>query len=540
MKTLLVAINAKYSHTNLAVRSLKKVLDSAGIPAESAEFTINQTPDDVLREIVAFTPERVLFSCYIWNIAMVRRVGADLRLLFPEASILLGGPEVSFDAEKQLASMPWADGILCGEGEGQITRVLAEDRPRGVFYADGFVDLDTLPFPYEDLDALQNRVIYYESTRGCPFGCSYCLSSADRTTRTRSLPLVFADLQRLLDARVMQVKFVDRTFNLDAKRALQIWRYLAVHDNRITCFQMELGGDLLTEEQLAFLKTVRPGLFQFEIGVQSTCGETMETVCRKTDFAKLRAHVLAVKSAGNIHQHLDLIAGLPGEGFERFGKSYDEVFALRPEQLQLGFLKLLRGSRLYAQRGAYGLVHSEYPPYEILRTRELSFSELTRLKLVEEMTEVYYNSGRFEKTLEYLLRFCPSPFEAFLALGERMPRQRSVGKYEHYDLLFAFAAERGCDPKVIRWLVRFDLLRKERPKKLPDCCGESLNGLYRRELAQLHLLKSQAAEVFPFDVTASEHTPGAVAVVCDYEAKDALGRAAYEKIPLPGKELCFG
>lgn len=540
MKTLLVAINAKYSHTNLAVRSLKKVLDSAGIPAESAEFTINQTPDDVLREIVAFTPERVLFSCYIWNIAMVRRVGADLRLLFPEASILLGGPEVSFDAEKQLASIPWADGILCGEGEGQITRVLAEDRPRGVFYADGFVDLDTLPFPYEDLDALQNRVIYYESTRGCPFGCSYCLSSADRTTRTRSLPLVFADLQRLLDARVMQVKFVDRTFNLDAKRALQIWRYLAVHDNRITCFQMELGGDLLTEEQLAFLKKVRPGLFQFEIGVQSTCGETMETVCRKTDFAKLRAHVLAVKSAGNIHQHLDLIAGLPGEGFERFGKSYDEVFALRPEQLQLGFLKLLRGSRLYAQRGAYGLVHSGYPPYEILCTRELSFSELTRLKLVEEMTEVYYNSGRFEKTLEYLLRFCPSPFEAFLALGERMPRQRSVGKYEYYDLLFAFAAERGCDPEVIRWLVRFDLLRKERPKKLPDCCGESLNGLYRRELAQLHLLKSQAAEVFPFDVTASEHTPGAVAVVCDYEAKDALGRAAYEKIPLPGKELCFG
>ena len=539
MKTLLVAINAKYSHTNLAVRSLKKVLDSAGIPAESAEFTINQTPDDVLREIVAFTPERVLFSCYIWNIAMVRRVGADLRLLFPEASILLGGPEVSFDAEKQLASMPWADGILCGEGEGQITRVLAEDRPRGVFYADGFVDLDTLSFPYEDLDALQNRVIYYESTRGCPFGCSYCLSSADRTTRTRSLPLVFADLQRLLDARVMQVKFVDRTFNLDAKRALQIWRYLAVHDNRITCFQMELGGDLLTEEQLAFLKTVRPGLFQFEIGVQSTCGETMETVCRKTDFAKLRAHVLAVKSAGNIHQHLDLIAGLPGEGFERFGQSYDEVFALRPEQLQLGFLKLLRGSRLYAQRGAYGLVHSEYPPYEVLRTRELSFSDLSRLKSVEEMTEVYYNSGRFERTLEYLLQFCPSPFEAFLALGERMPRQRSLGKYEYYDLLFAFAVKRGCDPEAVRWLIRFDLLRKERPKKLPACCGESLSGNYRRELAQLHLLKSQAAEVFPFDVTTPEYTPGAVAVVCDYEAKDALGRAAYDKIPMSEKEPCF-
>lgn len=539
MKTLLVAVNAKFSHTNLAVRSLKKALDAAEIPAEFAEFTINQTPDEILRGIAAFAPDRVLFSCYIWNIAMVRRIGADLRLLFPEASILLGGPEVSFDAEKQLQSMPWADGILCGEGEGQIARVLGEDRPRGVFCADAFINLDTLPFPYEDLDALQNRVIYYESTRGCPFGCSYCLSSADRTTRARSLPLVFADLQRLLDARVMQVKFVDRTFNLDAERALRIWRYLAEHDNRITCFQMELGGDLLTEEQIAFLQTVRPGLFQFEIGVQSTCGETMETVCRKTDFAKLRENVLAVKSAGNIHQHLDLIAGLPGEGFERFGKSYDEVFALRPEQLQLGFLKLLRGSRLYAQRGAYGLVHSDYPPYEILCTRELSFSELTRLKSVEEMTEVYYNSGRFEKTLEYLFRFCPSPFEAFLALGERMPRQRSVGKYEYYDLLFAFAAERGCDPEVIRWLIRFDLLRKERPRKLPDCCGESLTGNYRREIAQLHLPKNQAAEVFPFDVTAPEHTPGVVAVVCDYEARDALGRTAYKKLPLSRKEPCF-
>ncbi len=532
MKTLLVAINAKFSHTNLAVRALKKALDAAKIPAEFAEFTINQMPDAILQEIAAFAPDRVLFSCYIWNIGMVRRIGADLRLLFPEASILLGGPEVSFDAERQLASMPWADGILCGEGEGQIARVLDEARPRGVFCADGFIDLDTLPFPYEDLDSLQNRVIYYESTRGCPFGCSYCLSSADRTTRARSLPLVFTDLQRLLDAKVMQVKFVDRTFNLDANRALRIWRYLAEQDNRMTCFQMELGGDLLTEEQIAFLKTVRPGLFQFEIGVQSTCGETMETVCRKTDFAKLRENVLAVKSAGNIHQHLDLIAGLPGEGFARFGQSFDEVFALRPEQLQLGFLKLLRGSRLYAQRGAYGLVHSENPPYEVLRTRELSFPELNRLKSVEEMTEVYYNSGRFENTLAYLLRFCPSPFEAFLALGERMPKQRSVGKYEYYDLLFAFAAERGCDPERLRWLVRFDLLRKERPKKLPDCCGKSLTGNYRRELAQLHLSKNQAAEVFPFDVTALEHTPGVIAVVCDYGVKDALGRAAYKKIPL--------
>ncbi|MDD4808355.1 MAG: DUF4080 domain-containing protein [Oscillospiraceae bacterium] len=532
MKTLLVAINAKFSHTNLAVRCLKKALEAAGTAAEIAEFTINQPVDLILREIAAFAPERILFSCYIWNIALVRRIGADLRLLFPEASILLGGPEVSFDAQILLKKMPWADGILCGEGEGLIARVLAESRPRGVFCADGFIDLDTLPFPYDDLDTLQNRVIYYESTRGCPFGCSYCLSSADRTTRRRSLPLVFADLQRLLDARVMQVKFVDRTFNLYPDRALQIWQYLAAHDNGTTCFQMELGGDLSNNEQISFLKTVRPGLFQFEIGVQSTCGQTMETVCRRTDFAKLSQNVLAVQSAGNIHQHLDLIAGLPGEDFERFAQSYDEVFALHPEQLQLGFLKLLRGSMLYAQRGEYGLVHSDYPPYEVLRTPELSFHDLTRLKSVEEMTEVYYNSGRFENTLGYLWEVCRSPFQAFLTLGEQMPTMRSVGKYEYYDLLFAFAVKQGCDPEILCWLVRFDLLRNERPKKLPACCGEGMTGQFRKELAQLGLPKNWAAEVFPFDVSDRKRIRGKVVIACDYARRDALGHAYCETFAL--------
>lgn len=532
LKTLLVAINAKFSHTNLAVRCLKKALDAADIPAEFAEFTINQPVDTILREIAALSPDRVLFSCYIWNIALVRRIGADLRLLFPDASILLGGPEVSFDAEELLPTMPWADGILCGEGEGIIAQVLSQPRPCGIFSADTFVDMDTLPFPYDDLDALQHRVIYYESTRGCPFGCSYCLSSADRTTRKRSLSLVFSDLQRLIDARVMQVKFVDRTFNLDAERALQIWKYLAEHDNGSTCFQMELGGDLFTDEQISFLKTVRPGLFQFEIGVQSTYDQSMEIVCRKTDFSILSKNVLAVHAAGNIHQHLDLIAGLPGEDFERFAKSYDDVFALQPEQLQLGFLKLLRGSKLYSKRGEYGLVHSEYPPYEVLRTKELPFHDLMRLKSVEDMTEVYYNSGRFETALHYLWEVCPSPFEAFLTLGEQMPTMRNVGKYEYYDLLFAFAVKQGCDPEILRWLIRFDLLRNERPKKLPKCCGEGLTPQFRKALAQLNLPKHWAAEVFPFDVSDSKRTSGRIVIACDYTRRDALGHAHVETYPL--------
>ncbi|MEM1485109.1 DUF4080 domain-containing protein [Oscillospiraceae bacterium PP1C4] len=531
MKVLLVAVNAKFSHTNLAVRYLQNTLRQAGIDADFAEYTINQPPREILADIVSRCPDRLLFSCYLWNIEYIRRIGADFRLLFPDASILLGGPEVSFDAQEQLEGMPWADAVLCGEGEGIIASVLGEAQPKGVYRPDSFVNLDELSFPYQDLEELSHRVLYYESTRGCPFGCSYCLSSADRTTRFRSLPLVYADLQRFLDARVMQVKFVDRTFNLDGARALSIWRYLAEHDNGVTSFQFELGGDLHTEEQLLFLGGVRTGLFQFEIGVQSTCEATLAEIVRVTDIEKLKQNVAAIQAGANIHQHLDLIAGLPLETFQRFAQSYDEVFAMKPEQLQLGFLKLLRGSSLYGKRQQYGLIHSQLPPYEILQTPQLSFGELARLKLVEEMTEVYYNSGRFTHQLAELLTFCPSPFEMFLALGERMP-PRSVGKYEYYDLLFDFAVEQGCDPETFAWLMKLDLVLHERPRKLPQRCTVDLTASLRREIAQLGLPKTSHVEVFPFDVTSPSRTPVQTAIVCDYTQRDASGHALFEIIKL--------
>lgn len=528
MNILLVAINAKYSHTNLAVRDLQNVLAAEGMEAGIAEYTINQPTREILSDLARRGADTYCFSCYIWNIEYVRRLGADLRLLFPEASILLGGPEVSFDPEERLAAMPWADAILCGEGEPQIAGVLREGRPRGVRRAGRFTDLDALPFPYRDFDALKDRVLYYESSRGCPFGCSYCLSSADRTVRYRSLPRVFDDLRRFLDAGVMQVKFVDRTFNLDADRALAIWKFLAEHDNGITGFQMELGGDLLTGEQLAFLSTVRPGLFQFEIGVQSTCGETLAEVCRKTDVGRLMENVRALSAAGRLHLHLDLIAGLPGEDFARFAKSYDEVFSLRPEQLQLGFLKLLRGSSLYARREEYGLVHSETPPYEILCTPRLSFLELSRLKSVEEMTEAYYNSGRFSHTLAYLLEYIPSPFEAMRSLGERMPA-RAVGKYEYYDLLYALCVDRGGDPEICRWLVRYDLCLHERPRRLPACCPEAPREA-RRRAAEQGLPSGAHPELFPFDVTSPGREPGETAVCFFHGERDLRGRARAERI----------
>lgn len=527
---LLVAVNAKFSHTNLAVRYLCDALLGAGFDAEFVEYTINQPIRFLLADIVSRAPRRVLFSCYIWNIEIVRQLGEDLRLLFPEMGILLGGPEVSFDAEEQLSCMQWADAILCGEGELLVADVLRQNRPIGVFHSDGFTDLDRLPFPYSDLGGLQNRVLYYESTRGCPFGCAYCLSSADRTLRRRSLPLVFADLQKFLDARIMQVKFVDRTFNLDAARALDIWHFLAEHDNGITSFQMELGGDLFTTEQLAFLNGVRSGLFQFEIGVQSTCPEALRTVARETDFNCLRRNVEAVQSGRNIHQHLDLIAGLPFESFIRFGQSFDEVFSLRPEQLQLGFLKLLRGSRLYSQREQLGLIHSLQPPYEILCTPQISFPELTRLRLLEEMTETYYNSGRFHNLLEYLLRGVNSPFHWFLQLADRMP-DRSVGKYEYYDRLFSYGQSQGADPIRMSWLMRFDLALHERPRRLPEQCA--LGGqasILRRISAERGLPKEIHLEWFPFDVTSPDCEENETLLAFDYGVRDPLGRAHWRKL----------
>lgn len=533
MKILLAAINAKFSHTSLAVRYLKNSLLQEGFSAEFAEYTINQSTRDILADIAAHKPDALLFSCYLWNIEYVRRIGSDFRRLFPKARILLGGPEVSFDAQIQLDCFSWADAIVCGEGEEILPHVLRLTDPRGVFQASHQIDMDSLPFPYTDLPSLSNRVLYYESARGCPFGCSYCLSSADRTTRFRSLKLVFNDLQRFLDARVMQVKFVDRTFNLDAARALAIWRYLAAQDNGVTSFQMEIGGDLLTQEQILFLSSVRIGLFQFEIGVQSTCEYTLAEIARATDMEKLCQNVRAIQAGGNIHQHLDLIAGLPLESFARFTQSFDEVMALRPQQLQLGFLKLLRGSSLYTHKEQYGLQFSEYAPYEILQTPHISFAELATLKHLEAMTEVYYNSGRFSHTLEYLLTLCPQPSTLFLGLAQRMPA-RAVGKYEYYDLLFSHGTALGADPDLCRTLILFDITLHEKPRKLPVCCERTeIPKSVRIQATLLSLPKTSHVELFLFDVTDTDYTPTQTAVVFDYSTRDAGGHAQFKKLPIP-------
>lgn len=519
MKVLLVAVNAKFSHTNLAVRYLAQPLAAAGIACEMPEFTINQQVKELVGDIFRRNASVILFSCYIWNIELICKVAADLRILCPEVRILLGGPEVSYESAELLKRYAFADGILAGEGEKIVVEAVLSSCRGEIYRADAYVALDELSFPYENFDILSNRVLYYESSRGCPFGCSYCLSSADRQVRYRSLSLVFQDLQRFLDARVMRVKFVDRTFNLDAQRASAIWAYLIERDNGVTGFQMELGGDLITGEQIALLRKARPGLLQFEIGVQSTQQQALEKACRKTDLERLKWAVGEIQAGGNIHCHLDLIAGLPEEGFERFLQSYDEVFALRPEQLQLGFLKLLRGSKLWEQREAYGLRFSGYAPYEILETPVMGFAQMERLKGLEEMTEVYWNSGRFFYSLRYLLGAC-SAARFFLALSETMPETRP-GKYEYYDLLYSFAKKQGgYDLTRLGWLLRADLCCNERPKKVAACMPMGRR-VRDRELGDGDVY----GEYFPFDFCGEDE--GERVIVFDYGRRDLSGRATH-------------
>ena len=420
-RIILAAVNAKYIHSNLAVYSLQAYARERGIPVELAEYTINQTKDEILQGIFKRKPDMLCFSCYIWNISYIKELIADLHKVLPQTQIWVGGPEVSFDAEKVLNENEGIVGVMRGEGEatfaelsswylnpsdaiGQLRSIC------GITYRekDGGIqvnpdreslDLSTLPFPYEDLKDFAHRIIYYESSRGCPFSCSYCLSSIDKRLRFRSLELVTKELQFFIDHRVPQVKFVDRTFNCKRDHAMTIWKYLMEHDNGITNFHFEIAADLLTEEDLELFRQMRPGLIQLEIGVQSTNPGTIDEIHRRMDFEKVRTVVRRIQKGRNIHQHLDLIAGLPFEDYERFANSFRDVYKLHPEQLQLGFLKVLKGSYMQEHITEYEGLYSGKEPYEILSTRWLPYGDVLRLKQVEEMVEVYYNSGQFRNLL---------------------------------------------------------------------------------------------------------------------------------------------
>lgn len=490
MKIILCGIGAKFLHTTLSVHVLQQyAAKQYGICSEIAEFTINQHEDFILSELYRLSPELLGFSCYIWNYGMVCRLIPSLKKILPGVKIFVGGPEVSYQPENALHETG-ADFVLSGEGEEPFSQLcLALLNQSGLKTVPSLcriengilvrnpaaapLDLAKLPFAYQDLSKFENRILYYEAQRGCPFGCRYCLSSIDRGVRFQPLDKVKTELQHFLDAKVSQVKFVDRTFNTNVSFSMEIWRYLAEHDNGITNFHFELEAELLTEEQLVFLAKMRPGLFQFEIGVQSANPDTLQAVNRKTDLSRLAEIVKRLRQPRNIHLHLDLIAGLPLENYESFGRSFDTVYRMEPDQLQLGFLKLLKGSGLRQDAGLYGIHYRNEPPYEVLCTDVLPFSDLLRLKDVEEQLERYGNSGRFSASVAYLVGLSDRPFtfyEKFSAWYRAEGLHLTPHtKLDQYEILYRYGCTLpGCEPKILGFKMRYDLFSHENCKSLPN------------------------------------------------------------------------
>ena len=499
LKILLAACNAKYIHSNLAVYNLKSCSGEYSPNVVIKEYTINQIRDDILKDIYLEQPDVICFSCYIWNISFVKELVPDLKKILPHVDFWAGGPEVSYDAVEFLKKNPAFFGVMVGEGEEtfhELAGYYIERKPenlkeiRGVVFHDEtkvpdivhtgwreLMDLSKVPFAYSNLTEFKNRIIYYESSRGCPFSCSYCLSSIDKKLRFRDIELVKKELQFFIDNKVPQVKFVDRTFNCKHDHAMAIWRYITEHDNGITNFHFEISADLLREEELALMKTMRPGLIQLEIGVQSTNPQTIKAIRRTMDFEKLKGIVEQIHSFGNIHQHLDLIAGLPYEGYESFHKSFCDVYALRPEQFQLGFLKVLKGSHMMEMTGEYQILYKDREPYEVLSTAWLTYGEILGLKMVESMVEVYYNSGQFKHTLVFLEQYFEDPFRMYEALG-RFYEKKGYSEISHsrmrrYEILMEFAGEQKEIPlEVLSDVMLLDLYLRENLKSRPSFASD--------------------------------------------------------------------
>lgn len=575
MNTLLLALNSQYVHTNLAVRSLREYAAGRGFSQLAlVEYTINHPLDLVLEEVYRQKPDLLLLSCYIWNIRMMEELAAELHRLLPGLCIVAGGPEVSYDAEAFLIRQPAVDMVLRGEGEEALCQLLEYREGRrpleqvaNLSWRDGsairhnptapLLDLAALPFPYPDLEDCAGRILYFETIRGCPFRCSYCLSSIAGPVRYLPLELALPRLQRFLDARVKQVKFVDRTFNCSRAHAMAIWKYLAEHDNGVTNFHFEITAHLMDDEMIAFLSTVRPGLFQFEIGVQSTNPNTITAIRRTTDTPRLLDICRRLDAPRNIHLHLDLIAGLPHEGLASFCRSFDDVMSIRPQQLQLGFLKVLKGSHMADCTGEYGLITRQSPPFQVLQTRWLSFDEMLQLQGMEEMVDHYYNSGLFARELELLLSREASAADFFLEMGRWWRREGyhllRPSLEERYTLLGRYAAWRQGDQvlELLRECCRFDLCCHDRPRKLPRLLQEvpslplpeSASRLLHDAEALWQLLphrqgqpsKEIAKQVYlqRFACHPLTGAPGPVDFLFDPAHRDLLGRALAVEVALP-------
>lgn len=569
MKFLLTAIHAKYIHTGLAVYSLRSFAGSKlREHIEIAEYTVNQQMEDILADLYRRGPDVIGFSCYIWNISMVKRLIREFHKLRPEAPVWLGGPEVSHavgrgeggglsgyrEWEDLFKTCPEVTGIMAGEGEetfrellqayagaersfrqtqpvlgaegqnkGSITgpgRALRELplQIRGTVTREGFfgyrepLDMNALPFYCEDLEdaereAAGHKILYYESSRGCPFRCSYCLSSIEKQVRLRSIEKVKRELRYFLDRKVKQVKFIDRTFNCNREHALEIWRFLSENDNGVTNFHFEISAELLEKEELELFARMRPGLIQLEIGVQTVNRRTLQAIRRSSDLEKLKRTVLSVRAPRNIHLHLDLIAGLPYEDLKSFRQSFNEVYGMRPDQLQLGFLKVLKGSEMYERAQEYGIVYQSEPPYEVLCTKWISYEDLLELKKVERMSELYYNSGQFGHTLKALEKLFEDPYAMFLALAEFYEEQGyfagSPARSFRYEVMLAFFRRTvNAADELFRELLTFDCYLREKAKSRPVFAKDirsryhEMTAFYKKEEESPVLLQTYAAKGF--------------------------------------------
>lgn len=591
MKLLLVALNAKYIHSNPAVYSLRSYAKKYKEHIALLELTINHTEEEALMQIYKQKADVVAFSCYIWNFSMITRLSRELRKIQPQVKIWYGGPEVSYDAERCLKEQESLDGIVIGEGEQTFLELAGYyiegntnlDRIAGIAFKESArlkpdskpgdslsnlfgetdsqstsqpesviitaernqLQLSDIPFPYGNIEDFHNRIIYYESSRGCPYSCSYCLSSIDRRVRFRDLKLVKKELEAFLERQVPQVKFVDRTFNCNDMHAMEIWRFIKEHDNGITNFHFEISADLLTDEELEILSTLRAGQVQFEIGVQSTNPDTIKAIRRKMDFDRLSRNVSRIKAFHNIHLHLDLIAGLPYEGYASFEKSFNDVYRLKPHQLQLGFLKVLKGAFMEEEAEKYGIKYRSTPPYEVLFTDFLSYEEMLKLKGISEMVEVYYNSGQFTYSIGFLEHFYESPFRMYKAIHEYYEKNGlsliAHSRIKRYEILLDFykatvlesvkGNEEELDALFKELLVMDVYLRdnlKSRPSFAKDISDKAqlkeLYDKYRRGRQFVHI------ERFRFDVAASVRDGKAVVkdttLLFDYGNRDPLNNSA--------------
>jgi len=539
MKTIITTLNSKFIHSSLSIRYLKSF--SKDIPnIDVVEYTINQNEDFIAGEIYKQDPDIVAFSCYIWNFEQTLTISERLKIVKPDIKIILGGPEVSFDGEGLLSKYRYIDFIIYGEGEVTFRELIINiidkgndyKNIKGLIYREGdkiivneprplLKNLNIIPSPYDYMPKeLKNKIVYFESSRGCPFNCKFCLSSTIKGVRFFGLDRVKSDLEKLIDSEVSQVKFVDRTFNTNKEYAMEIMRFIMDKNPQNMNFHFEVTAHLVDEEMLEFLKDVKEGLFQFEIGVQSTNTKTIEAIGRTTDFEKLKKVTKTIKSYGNIHQHLDLIAGLPYEDYNSFRKSFDDVYIMRPEKLQLGFLKLLKGSELRDKKDEYGFKFLDRAPYEVLETDHISYKEMLRLKIIEDLVEKYGNEHYFENSIQYIINnYYQSPFdlyEDFSYYWEEKGYHRAFhSRNKLYSILYKFYLDKiNNNLDIFNEVIKFDYIYNNKNPNIPQYIDRY----------NVSVIQDKKHEFFKIDSNLSKYLPSYI----DESTRQIINNTHYE------------